>query len=525
MSKDKQESEDVKKKKKRGPIFRLFRFIIGLFFIVLILAIALVIYLAVNIVSSDNFTGNEMVERIKNENESLETVSNDIMYDSFTTLSDSNTTYSISLDEEEMNYLLHSLSKEIGSNVDNIYIYYQEDGKYSLYMPLEWMFFKSCLVMDASITYSSSTDTIDLNISNLSLGKFGVNNFFVKNLILPNFNEEYINKLFGQINLTTETKIDGTNINVSVKSDDFINLILSKTDNSLYNVLYSTLKTDNDVSYTFTSEEIGINFELKDIKETSNTHSIESNLTSVKANMNTLLENKVVNAKNSDLVFNYLVKGYSYLTKEEKEEIESIDLSSISITSDNVKTYNGIIERNKDILSNKFIIDNLRVLDPSIVIPEEDLNKEINNQELIGTSYIFLNKECSKFSYVIVESLYTQIYADKVSVNVLLNINSFETVVTLNFSKVNGDNYLELKLESASIGSISVDNSNSDVIMNYIENGLTTKMMYVNDNNNFVIDLGVYESKEFKGALIFSYFHSVYDLEDGQVRISYKVSK
>ena len=132
MAKDKEEKET---KKKHGPIFKLIRFIILLFFLILFIAIGLVIYLGINIVSSDNFTGNETVERIKSEDKSFNTVKNDILYDSFTTLSDSDTTYSISLDEEEMNYLLHSVSKDISKNVDNVYIIYGEDN-YSLSLVL-----------------------------------------------------------------------------------------------------------------------------------------------------------------------------------------------------------------------------------------------------------------------------------------------------------------------------------------------------------------------------------------------------
>lgn len=520
MSKDKEESEK-ETKKKHGPIFKLIRFIILLFFLILFIAIGLVIYLGINIVSSDNFTGNETVERIKSEDKSFSTVKNDILYDSFTTLSDSNTTYSISLDEEEMNYLLHSISKDISKNVDNIYIYYSLDN-YSLYMPVEWLFFKSCLVMDTKITYSSSTDTIDLNITNLSLGKFGVSNYFVKTFVLPNLNAKFIDDTFKKFNLTTTTDFDNGNINISISSDDFINLILSNTSNDLYSVLYSTLKTNSKVSYSFTKDEIAINFDLTDAKELNNNHSLESSLTSVKTNMNTLLENKIVNENNSNLVFNYLVNGYGYLSDDEKQEIKKIDLSSIAIKEDNVESYTGIIERNSELIQAKFVVSDLNKLSPGVVVSDDDLNKELNNQEVVGKSFVFLNMDSKKFTYVIIESIYTEISIDHVSVNILLNINSFETLIKLDFESVSGMEKLELSLQSSSIGSIAVDNSNSAAIMKYIESVVTTKMMYVNENNNFVIDLSVYESERFKGALELLGFHSEYELEEEQIKISYK---
>lgn len=521
MAKDK-EKEEKETKKKHGPIFKLIRFIILLFFLILFIAIGLVIYLGINIVSSDNFTGNETVERIKSEDKSFNTVKNDILYDSFTTLSDSDTTYSISLDEEEMNYLLHSVSKDISKNVDNVYIIYGEDN-YSLYMPVEWLFFKSCLVMDTKITYSSSTDTIDLNITNLSLGKFGVSNFFVKTFVLPNLNAKYIDNLFAKVNLTTTTNFDNGNINISINSDDFINLILSNTSNDLYSVLYSTLKTNSKVSYSFTKDSMSINFDLTDAKETGNKYSLETSLNSVKNNMNTLLENKIVNEDNSNLVFNYLVNGYRYLSDDEKQEIKKIDLSSISISEDNVESYTGIIERNSGLISAKFVIADLKNLSPSVVVSDDDLNKELNNQDVVGKSFVFLNMDSSKFTYIIIESLYTEISADHVSVNILININSFETLIKLDFACVNGIGKLELSLENSSIGSIAVDNSNSTTIMKYIESVVTTKMMYVNENNNFVIDLSVYESEKFKGALELLGFHSEYELEEDQIKISYKI--
>ncbi len=518
----KKDKEEKKEKKHRGPIFKLFRFIIGLFFICLIASIAFLIYIGVNVVSTENFNGNETVEKIKSENKSLNVIGDDIIYDSLTDLSNTNY-YTISLDETEMNYLLHGLSKKLNSKVDNIYMYYNEDNTYSLYMPIEWLFFKTCLVMDTTLVYSSDTDTINMHISNLSLGKFGVSNFVVKTFILPNINEQYINSLFEKIDLRVKTKIESTYIDVSINSDDFINLILNKVDNDgLFNVVYSTLKESNNISYTFTKEEIGLSANLTDTISENNKNSIESNLSTTKSKMNTLISNKVVNNNNSNLIFNYLINGYSYLSDEDKEKIKKVDLSSISIDSSNIETYSGVIKRDDSTIASKFLIDNFYNLEPCVVIGEDEINNELSLGNIVGTSYAKLDSNNANFAYIIIESLYCSITSDEISFNILLDLNGKETVITLNFEKENGVGLLELKLKDSKIGKLNVSSENSSVIMEFIDKKNDKEFVYVNDNNNLVIDLSVYESERFKGVVEFLKVTSIYDLDIERVKISYK---
>ena len=89
-----EENKDVnveKPKKKKHPIKTFFRVIIGLFFFVLIAAIALVIYIGVNISTTENFNGSERVQEIAGENKTTSEVGQNILFESLDSLKDSST--------------------------------------------------------------------------------------------------------------------------------------------------------------------------------------------------------------------------------------------------------------------------------------------------------------------------------------------------------------------------------------------------------------------------------------------------
>ncbi len=490
--------EEENKKKKRGPIRKIIHFICVLVVLLLVVAIGLIIYLAVNIVSNDNFNGSESVQAIAKENKDIKEVSNYIVCDSLNSLKDSDTNeLNITLDETNMNYMLHSVSKTIDLSplkVKNIYTTYNSDSNYSIYVPVEFLFFKSCLYGTMDIKYNSATNNIDINVSKLNLGKLSTNNFLIKNIALKAIKDETINQIFTSVGLESTTTVKGSEIDVSIKSDSISKLIenkVSDTNLEIVDVVYNTLSISNNLSYTFTKEEIGLKANLNNAVGTSSRSLENDSLDDVKLQMNKLIRGGVVNKQNVSLVFNYLVNGYSFLSDEEKNAIKALDLSTIGLTSEESKTkYKGIITRHDDKV--KLYVDGLSfakaLLDKKIElsVSEDSINHEIEKNKCVGLSKAFIDRSGNSFTYIIIEDIYTEIHDDNLDLNILLNINSKEVLISMNLNKINGQGKLVTKVNSIKLGNINVDKSEYKTVLKFLNNNISVDYFTIDDVNEQV---------------------------------------
>lgn len=525
--------ENNKKRKKRHPIRTFFRVIFGLVFVALILAIALVIYVGVNISTSENFNGSERVQQIAKEDRPTSQVTQNVLYDSLENLKNSSTNeMDIALSEDNMNYLLHAASGKINLGklkVKNIYMTYDSDSNYTIYMPCEFLMIKSCVYASCTIKYIDTTDVVDMKINKINVGKLDTNNFIIKNFVLPNIDEASFENMFKNLDLNAKCKIDKTGFDIKIPSRDILNKLTSSINsNELFSVLFDTLNSQKKIGYSFTKSNIGLSADVSNAIEASLSDSIEAVLATPKANIQTLINSKIINMDNSSLVFNYLVNGYEMLSDNDKVLIKKIDLSSIGITSANVESYPGVISRSDDHVN--FDIDFVEAAqylanrEFTLQVHEDTINHEIEKNKCVGLASAVLNLSGDAYSYIVVEDINTRIHENYLDIVILLDVNSKETEVVIKLNKVNGEGKLVTNIDEITIGDLKVSESKYDTVLKFINANLNLKYLSVDlTNKQIVLDFKDCGNTNLVSLIERHKFTPEYKLVDGKFELVYTI--
>ncbi len=525
--------ENNKKRKKRHPIRTFFRIIIGLVFLALILAIALVIYVGVNISTSENFNGSERVQQIAKEDKPTSQVTQNVLYDSLESLKTSTSNeMDIALSEDNMNYLLHAASGKINLGklkVKNIYMTYDSDTNYTIYMPCEFLMIKSCVYASCTIKYIETTDVVDMKINKINVGKLDTNNFIIKNFVLPNIDESSFENMFKNLDLNVKCNIDKTGFDIKIPSRDILNKLTSSINsNELFSVLFDTLNSQKKIGYSFTKTNIGLSADVSKAISTNPTDSIESSLVSVKANMQTLVNSKVVNNDNASIVFNYLVNGYEMLNENDKAVVKKIDFSSIGITSANVESYPGVISRSDDHVT--FDIDFVRAMEYltnrefTLQVHEETINHEIEKNKCVGLSSAVLNLNADAYSYLVVEDINTKIHDNYLDIVILLDVNSKETEVSIKLNKVSGEGKLVTNIDEITIGDLKVSETKYDTILKFVKDNVDLKYLSVDlENKQIILDFKDCGNTNLVSLIETHKFTPEYKLVEGRFELVYTI--
>ncbi len=525
-----------RKKKRKGPIRRFFKFIFVVLFLLIILVIGVGIYLGVNIVTKDNYYGNETIQTIKKENKSLNYVTNYVIYDSISDAS-SDKKISISLDETNMNYLLNATSKTIDFgplHVDNMYMYYDNEnlGNYKIYMPMSFLFFKTCAYGDATITYDENTDFIDINIKEMKLGKLSSDNWLIKQTVLRFFDANIIKDSFTKINVKSEVGIDGSKVDIKLNGHDIIRLMLNSSSNSamdLASILYQNLDDAKKVKYVF-NDHIGIECELDGIAlDSYASNSIEDDLLNIKNNMQTLLDNKICNENNTSLIWTYLVNGYNYLSDNDKTLIKKVDLKSIGIEKDKIENYTGVIDRQEETfdfdIDLKKALELANLVDKKIqfVVSESFFNSNIRQSELVGSTKAYISKDRNSFAYFIVEDVDVSFANELMSISILLDINGCEINISLELSQTNNLSKLETTLSSIKIGTLELNDDSCNTLLKFLDEKIELSFISIDaKNNNITIDFSNLYKKNLLDAIAVFEWDSYYDIVDDYITLTFE---
>ena len=531
-----EENKDVnveKPKKKKHPIKTFFRVIIGLFFFVLIAAIALVIYIGVNISTTENFNGSERVQEIAGENKTTSEVGQNILFESLDSLKDSSTNdMTIALSEDNMNYLLHSAATKInlGSlKVKNMYMTYNSDTKYTIYIPCEFLFIKSCAYASCTLKYIEKTDVVDLYVEKINIGKLDTNNFIIKNFVLPNINETSIERMFKKLGLNASCSIDRNGIDIKVPSSDILAKLtnaINQESSTMFNVLYDTLNDNKKISFEFSKENIGLKASLSEAINTNPSDSIESNLSSAKTKMQTLINSKICTHSNSSIVFNYLVNGYDMLEDEEKAVVDKLDFSSVGIND--VTSYNGVLTRSNDKVN--FSLDFVKAAEYLAArqfvlhINEETINHEIEKNKCVGLSSAVLNMANNSFSYIVIEDINTRIHEDSLEIVILLDINSKESEMVIKLDKVSGSGKLTTSINNIKMGNLAISADKYADILKFIGDNVSLKYLSIDlDNQYIILDFKDCGNENFISLVSNYNFEPEYTLVEEKFELVYKI--
>ena len=396
-----------------------------------------------------------------------------------------------SIDEERINYLLqalvNTLNKEFKENLNikgaNVKIDENDSTIISVYFSV--LGFPSSLKGD--FTLKDSDDIIYFQINNASMGKINASRNTMGSLAKMFIRDKQIQKDLEEKGIKIEINLK--QLKISLNKNDVPQMISEMLKDDPNKDLYSTLVGivfENDlIKIIATNHELGADAYLEKLAyDSTKFYDIPYHFDyeDIKLKTEQLLNQKIIDYKTCGLVFDYLVRGYTNVTKKDEENkygfIKDLDLTSIGIYSNT--TYQGILEMPKrsmaEILASQSpSLEDL--LNPSIDfrIYEADFNTILFNTNVLGISYAFsrLENEEYKVSYLYVESLYTNITDDKLEIIITLNINGYSIALKCT-SNTSGASGLSISTDVSSIdlGEIALKDDQIKSILNYLSTTL-----------------------------------------------------
>ena len=420
--------------------------------------------------------------------------SNDLNYEITSTLScaikDTSTTSIIdcSLEEDRVNYLLkaltNTLNKELQGkiNITSANISINEDNISIITIYIKVFGFPSSI--KGNFTLKEENNCIVLQINNANIGKISASKQIMgqiaKNIISSDDIESALNEKGIKISFKVEE------LKVSINKSDlpsmFDNILKDDPNKDLYSTLISILTKNDLVKIVGTNHEIGVNAYLESLayNETSfyeQPYSYDYN--NIRNKTESLLNANIITYENCGKVFDYLVRGYTKVTKNDEEGqydfIKELDLSSIGINDPT--TYEGILPSStsttiKQILENQTpSLSDLFNTSLDLKIYESDFDNILFGTGVIGISYAFARKEDNiyKVSYLYVESLYTHITNNTLEIIITLNINGYSLALKCN-AQAKGSNGLSINCDVNSVifGTISLENTEIKSILSYL---------------------------------------------------------
>ncbi len=413
------------------------------------------------------------------------------------------------LSELELNYILHSFSKDFDFGffkLNDLHATYNSDGTILFEAPGTALFINSCLRLNCDLEIKD--EGFNLVINDAYLGSLDLCNSIVYKIINKNIDIDGLtinySKGIYQVLITKECILD-----MSLQSDDYLAIA----------IVNELLSNNSFLEYKFNdNNETGINLNLVDV---CNSYELDYEINDIideaKSMFNTLISNNIVNNDNSDLLFSFIIQGYDALGYEDQSLIKLYDLSSISIS--NCQDYKGLITRYN--LTIKDIFDSFNVTNVSnwanlllkqyydIKITNDELNKILHNQDIIGQSFVLLNGD--KYSYVTINSLECEILNDKLNIYLIISVNGLNLSLRIDLDYIENKNgSLKLSIDDILLGNMSVDSKTKVYLIRYLSENVELDFMKF-DYKNMIIqfDFSKYLSDSFFSYLIREKFNNI----------------
>ncbi len=461
---------------------KFFKFLFGLIGAILLLAIITVVVIGIMIYDKTDNSNKEITDQQFDTTELLYAYIENSLEET-----DSNAKVELLLNEYKVNCLLQSIVQKINIpvvEIKSMYSIYNEDGSVSFEAPIKALFFNSCVKGKLDIKVSDD-GTLSVILSSIGLGKLGTDSKLVKALVFGFVNTKKIEKQLSEKGTDVNIEKNSDNITISVTKENLSKIIENSVKDEtqyLIKALIDEFLGNNKVfDFKFNDEDvIGAILYLETLKHdgtlTNDLEKTTVTLEDVKNKSITLIENDVMNYKNSSIVFDYLVRGYEKLNDKQKAVIDPLDFSSIGITSNSM--YPGIIERSSltmaKIFLEAFSINPLEYANYilggyfDMSIRDTSLSELFNSFGFIGTSMAFIDEE--KIAYFTIESLYTEITDNTMDVYMVINVNGYEINAHITATeKTSNGALLTLKINTIKLGSEELSESVKNNILKFLE--------------------------------------------------------
>ena len=176
---------------------------------------------------------------------------------------------------------------------------------------------------------------------------------------------------------------------------------------------------------------------------------------------------------NDSKLMTYLIQGYSKASEEIQDYVRDKDMSAIGIA-------NPILYEGKQYVSESSSLESIleakkdSLLTDGIKVQENELNALFQSKGILGESVLLsaLFEEGYKSSYVTFDNLYANIFDDRISFVLGLNIGGKEIPAILNFSAIEGSHMLDLQKDKFFLGEKEISQNLSKTLMEMLASSL-----------------------------------------------------
>ncbi len=448
-------------------IKKIFKILLILLLIIILLLGGIFIYLAINLNDSTNNTP----EDIKNNPMEIEEV---FHKDAYKGLNNNNYKIDFTLNDYELNELFYNIAtKVVIPNVtfNGCYVSFLDDG--TMHLELNAKVFTFNTRIQGNLYLEDDGSNYCFTLKQGYLGNLEILNNPITKYAVSKMDVSSLENYFKEKEITCE--IDKANLCFKFNKDSLIKLILNSTDDektkALLNLL-TTLLMEHEEIFTLElgkNKKVGfsINYETLLYKESlDGAISYPLNIdSSIKNNVLTSFNQGIATYSNLSSVLTYYINGYNNCTDNVKEDIDNTSLS---------KTNEGIKQTHSRILSDYITYDYSSLITDiakgqlNINLTKDNFDSIFGSMEFIGTSIAFTNK--SDIAYIEVESLHTLFGDGTFQITLVVSINGNRISIVGDFNELPSQNYkINAKLNSLRIGSLSLNASEQEEVLNYLQ--------------------------------------------------------
>ena len=390
------------------------------------------------------------------ENETVENISNNITVDS---LDSAPTDHKLNfvVTGKDMDAIIDCALRDAGAKggvVKKAYVYVHEN-RYAFYVDLDLRVFKTRIKFDTLLEETSDKMSFVFSIRDITIGRVSGFKNISTSFLGAFVNTSSINSFIKKIGLSA--KYSGEDLSFTYNKIDLIDDIVKFTNNGtidLYNdvletiirdqIFYFNLKTQNFAEGIANLEPFHENMYVTDYVGQIKVQPSQVGERCRDKMVQLVNEHKFdINEISPATVFKFLFAGYNNITAQEREHIDTIDMSSIGIT--NKANYKGfdLVKPEYELheqLTQSVNVDNLISKDPTINknvcrLSETGLNNYLESRNVVGYTSLLFKWEGDQYkaNFITIDNLYCNFFhsTDKVAEFVCkININGYHTALT-----------------------------------------------------------------------------------------------
>ena len=386
----------------------------------------------------------------------------------------------INLDEYDVNEILYAISGNMDwglVSVRSMYIEPTDDG-YMLFVPVQVLGIDS--VISGDIKLYESEKTIYAEIDNITMGRLNIDSVILSMLDIKGFITNSLEKCY------ISSRFDGKALHAEISRADLGRLIGDINKDASYgglvNAIYGVMMLDTD-SVSIDIEDLSDCNIVVDLSHFDT--SVNDEFASVNEYTENLLNEKVIDSAQTNLIAKYYVNGYGHLTDNEKQTVT--DLLGGTVGVNEVEAHEGLVQRDSisltDILLDQFKI-NVDSLSPGFKISDDNINAMLTGTPFIATVWQYSSYRTNECAYIMLQSVYCHVGEDKIDLYIDLNINGYLLTVAADFTSEESKSIaISGTLNEVAFGGHKLSEENTKSLYNFLCSIMQQEWIYTDEES------------------------------------------